>query len=202
MISLIIIILAVLALAILLSPMTVSINSASSGGKLDGSFSFAWIMLMFRYQVTEKETDILFLGRHVVRMQHKEKSLKSKNIKKSGSIKRSKKKMGDIFSLSKPMLQLLKDLIYSFKLKNLNIDITIGFKDPAYTGIITGFLHSIFGSFQAGNTIRWTVDFKKPVLEWNLKAEAAITPIHILLHMTKFLASKQVLKSGFQFIRD
>lgn len=159
---------------------------------------------MFRYQVTEKETDILILGRHVVRLQHKEKSLKSKEIKKSGNIKRSKKKLhpGSILSLSKPMLRLIKDLIYAFKLKNLNIDITIGFKDPAYTGIITGFLHSIFGSFHAGNTIRWTVDFKRPVLEWNLKAEAAVKPIHILLYMTRFLASKQVLKSGFQFIRD
>jgi hypothetical protein len=204
MIGLIIIILSVLALAILLSPMTVSINSASSGGKIDGFFSFAWIMLMLRYKLKDRQTEILILGRQVVRLPHKEKSLKSKDIKKSGSIKKSKKilHLGDIFYLSRPMLRLFRDLIYAFRLKNLNIDITIGFNDPAYTGILTGFLHSIPGYFQGGHTIRWTVDFTKSVLEWNLKAEAAVTPIHILLHMTRFLTSRQVLKTGFQFIRN
>ncbi len=122
MIGSIIIILAVIAVAILLSPMTVSINSERSGGKIDGYFSFCWIMLMFRYKIKDKETEILILGRQVVRLPHKEKSLKSKDIEKSGSIKRSKRKLhpGDIFSLSKPMLRLLKDLIYAFKLKYLN----------------------------------------------------------------------------------
>jgi len=55
------------------------------------------------------------------------------------------------------------------------------------TAFWAGFLHSIFGSFQAGHTIRWSVDFTRPVLEWDLKAEAAITPIHIFLHMIRFL---------------
>ncbi len=203
MIGLIIIILVVLALAILLSPITININSANSGGKIDGFFSFCWIMLMFRYKLKDRETEILILGRQVVRLPHKEKSPKSKDIKKSGSIKRSKKILhsGDFLNLSRPMLRLFRDLIYAFRLRNLNIDITIGFNDPAYSGILTGFLHSILGPFQAGHTIRWTVDFTKSVLEWNLKAEAAITPIHILLHLTRFLTSRQVLRSGFQFIR-
>lgn len=203
MIGLIIIILVVLALAILLSPITISINSANSGGKIDGFFSFCWIMLMFRYKLKDKETEILILGRQIVRLPHKEKSLKYKALRKSGRIKKSNKILhsGDVLNLSRPMLRLFRDLIYAFRLRNLNIDITIGFNDPAYSGILTGFLHSIFGPFQAGHTIRWTVDFTKSVMEWNLKAEAAITPIHILLHLTRFITSRQVLKSGFQIIR-
>ena len=202
MIGSIIIILAVFALAILLSPMTVSINSARSGGRIDGSFSFAWVMLMFRYKLKDRQTEILILGRQVVRSQHTEKSPEFKEIKKSGSTKKSQKILQLGFYLSRPILQLFKDLIYAFRLKYLNMDLRIGFQDPAYTGILAGFLHSIFGSFQAGHTIRWSVDFTRPVLEWNLKAEAAVTPIYILLHMTRFLTSRQVLKSGFQFIRD
>lgn len=155
---------------------------------------------MLRYKLKDKETEILILGRQVVRLPHKEKSLKSKDIKKSGSIKKSKKilHLGDFFNLSRPMLRLFRDLIYAFKLKNLNIDITIGFNDPAYTGILTGFLHSI--PVQAGHSIRWTADFTKSVLEWNLKAEAAITPIHILLHMTRFITNRQVLKLYKSFL--
>jgi hypothetical protein len=202
MIGSIIIIFVVLALAILLAPMTFSINSANSGGKIDGFFSFAWIMLMFRYKLKDRQTEILILGRHVVRLPHKGKSLKSKDIKKYGSIKKSKKilHLDNIFYLYRPLLRLFKDLIYAFRLKYLDIDITIGFNDPAYTGILTGFLNSI--PIQAGHTISWTVDFTKSVLEWNLKAEATITPIHIMLHMTRFLTSRQVLKSGFQIIRE
>ena len=204
MIGSIIIILVVLALAILLSPITISINSANSNGKIEGFFSFCWIMLMFRYKLKDRETEILILNRQVVRLPHKEKSLKSKDIKKSGSIRKSKKilQSGDFLNLSRPMLRLFRDLIHAFRLRNINIDITIGFNDPAYSGILTGFLHSMLGPFQAGHTIRWTVDFTKSVLEWNLKAEAAITPIHILLHLTRFLTSRQVLRSGFQFIRN
>jgi len=204
MIGSIIIILAVFALAILLSPMTFSINSVNSGGKIDGFFSFCWIMLMFKYKIKDKETEILILGRQVVRLPHKEKSQKPVDKKKPGSINKSKKilHLGDIFNLSRPMLRLFKDLIYTFRLKYLNMNLTIGFNDPAHNGILAGFLHSIFGSFQAGHAIRWTVDFTRPVMEWDLKAEAAIMPIHILLHMTRFLASRQVLKSGFQYIRD
>ncbi len=202
MIGSIIIIFAVLALVILLSPMTVSINSARSGGRIDGSFSFAWIILLFRYRLKDRQTEILILGRQVVRSQHKEKPPEIKDIKKSRSIKKSQKILQLGFNLSRPMLRLFKDVIYALRLKYLNIDIRIGFKDPAYTGILTGFLHSIFGSFQAGHAIRWTLDFTRPVLEWNLKAEAAITPMYVLLHMTRFFTSKQVLKSGFQYIRD
>ena len=204
MIGSIIIILAVFALAILLSPMTFSINSVNSGGKIDGSFSFCWIMLMFRYRIKDKETEILILGREVVRLPYKEKSQKPEDIKKSVSIKKSKKilHLGDMFNLSRPMLRLFKDLIYAFRLKYLNLNLIIGFNDPAHNGILAGFLHSIFGSFRAGHTIRWTVDFTRPVMEWDLKAEAAIMPIHIFLHMIRFLTSGQVLKSGYQFIRD
>ncbi|MCX9082248.1 MAG: DUF2953 domain-containing protein [Candidatus Methanoperedens sp.] len=202
MIGSIIIILA--ALAILLAPMTISINSANSGGKIDGFFSFCWIMLMFRYKIKDKETEILILGRRVVRLLYKEKSQKSKDIKKSGSIKKSKKilHLGYMFDLSRPMLRLFKDLIHAFRLKYLNMDLTFGFNDPAHTGILAGFLQSIFGSFQAAQSIRWRVDFTRSVLEWDMKAEAAIMPIHIFLHMIRFLTSRQVLKSGYQFIRD
>jgi len=204
MIGSIIIILAVFALAILLSPMTFSINSVNSGGKIDGFFSFCWIMLMFKYKIKDKETEILILGRQVVRLPHKEKSQKPEDIKKPGSIKKSKKilHLGDMFNLSRPMLRLFKDLIYAFRLKYLNMNLIIGFNDPAHNGILVGFLHSIFGSFRAGHTIRWTVDFTRSVLEWDLKAKATIMPIHIFLHMIRFLTSREVLKSGYQFIRD
>jgi len=33
--------------------------------------------------------------------------------------------------------------IYAFRIKYLDIDVSFGLKEPAYTGIITGFMHAL-----------------------------------------------------------
>ena len=99
-----------------------------------------------------------------------------------------------------PMLRLFKDLVSAFRLKYFDLDMTFGLRDPAYTGILTGFLHAVAGSLQIGRNIRWTADFTEPVLEWNLKAKAALTPVQILPPVARFIASRQVLRSvGMMF---
>jgi len=203
MIGAIIIILAFFTLVILLSPVKISVNSVRAGEEIDGFFSFGWIMFLLRYTFKKKEAELLVFGRRVARIPNKEKSPEFKE-KKSRSKKKSNKKphLGDIFSLSRPMVRLFKDLICSFKLKYLDIDIIFGLKDPSYTGIMAGFLHSIIGIIHRGHTVRWSVDFAKPVLEWNLKAEAAITPIQIVLPVVRFITNGQVLRSGLRIIRD
>jgi len=203
MIGELIIILAFFTLIAMLSPMKISMNSARAGEEIDGFFSFGWIIFLLRYKLKEKEAEILVLGRRIVRLPNKTKSPEFKELKKSRPIKKSKKTphLGDIFSLSRPMLRLFKDLIYSFRLKYLDIDITFGLKDPAYTGIMAGFLHSIIGILHKGHAIKWSVDFTKPVLEWDMKAEVAITPIRILLPVTRFVTNRQVLRSGLRIIR-
>ncbi|HEX7574857.1 MAG TPA: DUF2953 domain-containing protein, partial [Candidatus Methanoperedens sp.] len=148
------------------------------------------------------EAEILVFGRRVVRLPKKEKSQAFKE-KKSRPIKKLNKSphLEDLLSLTKPMIRFFKDLIYSFRLKYFDIDIIFGLEDPAYTGITTGFFHSIIGIMQKGHTIRWSADFTKPVLEWNLKAEAAIIPIQIVLPVARLITDKQVLRSGLRIIR-
>lgn len=206
MIGAIIIILSVIAVAMLLSPVNISVNSARAGGKIDGFLSIGWIMFLFRYTLKDKKTEILVLGRRVAGggLTHKEKIPEPKETEKSTKVKKSRH-LKDIFHLSGPLLRLFKDLIYSFRIKYLNIDITFGLEDPAYTGIITGFLHSIFFPLRAPYTvytINWNADFTRPVMEWDMKAEAAITPIQILQHLAKFITNWQVLRSGLRIIRN
>lgn len=201
MIGAIIIILSVIAVAMLISPVNISVNSVRAGGKIDGFLSIGWIMFLFRYTLKDKKTEILVLGRRVVRLTHKEKTPEPKEIEKSKKVKKSRH-LKDIFYLSRPLLRLFKDLIYSFRIKYLNIDITFGLEDPAYTGIITGFLHSILFSLRAPYTINWNADFTRPIMEWDMKAEAAITPIQILQHLAKFITNWQVLRSGLRIIRN
>ena len=202
MISEIIIILSTIILVLLLSPISISINSTRTGGKIYGFFSLSWIIFLFRYAFKEKQTEILVFGRRLARLRYQEKP-DIRQIEKSGEIKKSRKipQIEDIFYLSRQILRLLKDLIYSFRLKYLDINITFGLKDPAHTGIITGFLHSIIAFFNARNNIKWDVDFTRPVLEWDLKAEIVVTPIKIVSSIIKFLADGKVLRSGFRIIR-
>ncbi len=202
MIGVIIIILVFLALVMLLSPVTISVNSTRAGGQIDGFFSMGWIIFMFRYSLRDKQTDILVFGRKVARLPHKEKPPLPVEAEKHRGIKKPMSHLEDILSLSGPMLRLIKELVYSFRLKYLDIDITFGLKDPAHTGIIAGILHSIFGYLQAGKNISWTIDFTKPILEWDMKAKVAITPISILPSIVRFITNRQVLKAGMRFIRD
>lgn len=198
MIGALIIILAFIALVMLLSPVKMSLNSVRAGEEINGFFSFGWIIFLLRYTFKNKEAEILVFGKRVVRLPNKEQSPKLKDLKKSRPIKKSNKSphLGDVFSLSRPMIRFFKDLIYSFRLKYLDIDIIFGLEDPANTGIMAGFLHSIIGIMHKGHSIRWSADFTKQVLEWNLKAEAAITPIQIVLPVARFLTNRQVLRSG------
>ena len=202
MIGVIIIILSFIAVAMLLSPITISVNSARSGGKIDGFLSLGWIMFMFRYRLKDKQTEILVLGRRVAGLTHKDEPVEHKEKRKSMKVKKSGKMphLGDIFKLSRPTLRLFKDIIYSFRIKFLDIDITFGLKDPALTGIMTGFLHSI--PLLASHTIRWTPDFTREIMEWDIRAKAAITPIQILAHIIRFISNRQVLSSGLRIIRD
>jgi len=198
----VIIVLSVIVVAMLIFPVTISINSARAEGKINGFLSMGWIVFLFRYTLKDKKSEILVLGRRVVGSTHKEKPPGLKEIEKPKKVKKSRLHLEDIFYLSRPILRLLKNLIYSFRIKYLNADITFGFEDPAYTGILTGFLHSIHFSLRAAHTINWNTDFTRQVLEWDMKAEADITPIRILQHLITFIANWQVLKSGLRIIRD
>jgi len=127
MISEIIIILAAIALVLLLSPITISINSYRIGGKIYGFFSLRWIIFLFRYAFKEKQTEILVFGEKISSIAISRKP-DIRQIEKSGEIKKSRKipQIEDIFYLSRHILRLLKDLIYSFRLKYLDINITFG----------------------------------------------------------------------------
>ncbi len=200
MIGVIILILVFLALVMLLSPVTISFNSTRVGRKIDGFFSMGWLIFLFVYELKYRQTDILVFGKLVSRLPHKEKTPTHVEKEKHREIKKPHPE--DILILSGPVLRFIKELIYAFRLKYLDIDITFGLKDPAHTGIITGILHSIFGCLLTGNNVRWTVDFTKPILEWDMKAKVIITPISILPPLVRFITKRQVFRAGMRFIRD
>ncbi len=207
------VIIVIAVLAVLLFPVIISIDSVRSGGKVDGSLSISWLMFIVRYALIDKQVEIFVFNRRVIVSKHKEKPLRSEKTEKTEKIEkiekpkrfkkpRSMPPIRYIFNLAGPLLRLFRDLVTAFRLRYLDIDIIYGLDDPAYTGILTGFLYAILTPSRIGRDIILTADFTKPVLDWNLGAKVSITPVQVVLPVIRFVTNRQVLRLGWRIIRD
>ncbi len=196
MIALILAVLAVLALIILLSPVTISFNSVRSGGTIDGRLGVSWIIFLFSYALKEKQLEIQILGKRLLSHISKKPQEPEHKIerKKSGKMP----PVRDLLNMTGPLLRLFGDMIRAIKLKYFDIDITFGLGDPEYTGILNGLMHAVGGSFRKGQNIRFAPDFTGTVLDWNLRAKASVTPIMIIMPFIKFVTNGKVLRFALQ----
>lgn len=200
-VAVILAIIAALVLAALLFPVTIYINSVRAGGKIDGSFSIKWLLFLFRYLLRDRLVEFLVLGRCVARI-HRKKPEKPEG-KEPEKTRRPRKMppVGDILNLSRPALRLLKDIIRTFRLKYLDIDVTFGLDEPACTGMLTGLIHSVRGSSTVRDNIRFTPDFTQQVLNWSVRAEVSTVPIKTALPLARFVTSRQAMRSMLRIIR-
>src|SRR3972149_7372228 len=185
----------VILLVVLLSPLTAAAESAGSGGKIRGSFTIIWLMFQIRYVLESQRMEILILRHRIASLKHKD---KPDGHEKPG---KTRLHMMQIKNMIAPLFRLVRDIIAAFRLKYLDIDITYGLKNPAYTGIFTGFLYAVRGLAQTGQNIRFSPDFARQVLDWNMKAKISTTPVQIVLPMARFVTNIQVLKSASMMIR-
>jgi len=185
----------VILLVVLLSPLTAAAEIAGSGGKIRGSFSIIWLMFHIRYVLESQRMEILILRHRIASLKHKD---KPDGHEKPG---KTRLHMMQIKNMIAPLFRLVRDFIAAFRLKYLDIDITYGLKNPAYTGIFTGFLYAVRGLAQTGQNIRFSPDYARQVLDWNMKAKISTTPVQIVLPMARFVTNIQVLKSASMMIR-
>jgi len=200
MIALIVSIIAILVLAILLFPVNISFNSVRSEGTIDGSLGISWIIFLFIYSMKEKELKIHIFGRNISRHTSPQRKPQApepeRKTKKSGKMPPVK----DFLDMTGPLLRLFKDFIYAFRIKYLDIEVTFGLKDPACTGIITGFLHAA-GLSHTGHNIRWTPDFTEQAFDWDVKGKAALIPVRLIPPVARFITNRQVLRSGWRILK-
>jgi len=203
-IAVVLAVIAALLMMVLLFPVTIYISSVRTGGKIDGSFDISWIVLQFRYALRNKQVEILFFGRHVTHVPGKKKQPEA-----AGKPEKKKKKrtgrmppIGDILNLSIPALRLFIGLVRAFRLKYFDIYVTFGAGDPGYTGMLAGYLYAIQGSSCTGHNIRWSADFTRQILDWNMRAKISLIPVRMLPPVAGFVTSNQVLRSGLHIIRE
>ncbi|MCX9011852.1 MAG: DUF2953 domain-containing protein [Candidatus Methanoperedens sp.] len=203
-VAVVLVIIAALVLAALLSPVAIYIHSVRAGGKTDGSLSIRWVIFLFRYLLRDRLIEILILGKCIARIPRKKPERKKPEKpegKKPEKIKRPMPPIGEILNLGRPALRLLRDLIHAFRLKYLDIDVTFGLDEPACTGMLTGLMHSVRGSSAVRDNIRFTPDFTQSVLNWNVKAEISTVPIKMVVPLARFVTSSQTIRSMLRIIR-
>jgi len=101
----------------------------------------------------------------------------------------------------RPGITFFRGIIRTFKFKYIMIDTTYGMNDPAHTGIITGFIHTLLGPFLTRTNIRFNPVFTGRVLDWDIKTHASFTPVHIITSILGFATNWQVIRSVWGIIR-
>lgn len=191
-----------IVLALLLFPVIIDAESRKSGILITGSFSLSWVVLRIKYTFENNQTSIHIFGLKKS-FKRKEKVPKSNNAKKIRrfNISRNVPPIGHIVKMIEPMFRLLRELLATIRFRYLKIDTVYGMDDPAYTGILTGYLHALKGSSQMGHNVSFTPDFTRPILDWDLNASVIIMPIRIIPPMARFVTNTQVLRSSWGIIR-
>lgn len=205
MIALIVSVIALLVIAILLFPVNFSFNSVRSEGTIDGSFGVSWIIFLFSYALKKKQLEIHIFGRRIychISPEKKPPEKKPQVLEPENETKKSGKNppVRDFLNMIGPLLRLFKGFFYAFRIKYLDIGVIFGLKDPACTGIITGFMHAL-GLSCTGHNIRWTPDFTGQALDWDVKGKVALIPVRLIPPVARFISNRQVLRSGWRIIR-
>ncbi len=170
-------VIAVLIAVLAVLPVKISVYSVRSKGIMHGNLHVSWLVFMVRYE--DMQIEFIVLGKRVV----------SRHIEERPRMPGPEMSTETIFNMAGAIFRLFKDLFHAFRLRYLDADITFGFSNPAYTGILTGFMHALLDPLQTGSNIRWAADFTKPVLEWELKVKASSTPIQLLPPLARFIFS-------------
>ncbi len=112
--------------------------------------------------------------------------------------KKKKNAKADLMSLFrrkafiKRLIQLIVDLLYSCRIKELNLHCRIGLGDPADTGTLVGILWPLLLPWK--NTILKT-DFQEAVFEGYCKAQIRIFPIQIIGYLLAFIFSPVTVRA-------
>ncbi|MDW7776331.1 MAG: DUF2953 domain-containing protein [Methanosarcinales archaeon] len=209
-----ILIIAAIAFAMLLFPVTISAISNKEGKRIEGNFCISWLIFRIRHSLKDKRTDFFLLWYKVGTQKHREEQTKeSEETEQTNKIKEMKRSLKKektrkippievIVNFIGPLFGLIHRLVTIPRFKYLDIDCTYGLDDPAICGILTGLLHSNKGASQIGNNVRFTPDFTGTLLNWDLKILTSITLIRIFLPLAKFISNINVLKFGWVMIRS
>jgi hypothetical protein len=108
-------------------------------------------------------------------------------------------------SLRKPLFRLFSDLLNGIKIKRLESCVTFGLSDPADTGILCGFIHSIIGLiYSRCKRCSFSVNpvFMDPTLNFHGNAEIRVKIYSLIFPVIKFMFNRKTLSFTYSFVKE
>lgn len=108
-------------------------------------------------------------------------------------------------SLKKPMLRLFSDLLKGIKIKRLDSYMAFGLDDPADTGILCGFIHSIAGLiYSRCRRCSFSINpvFMNPMMDFRGNIEIRVRIYSLIFPMLKFMLNRKTLSFTYLIIKE
>ena len=107
--------------------------------------------------------------------------------------------------LREPLFRLFSDTLNALKIKHLDADFTFGLPDPADTGMLCGFAHSVLGTLH-GRCRQCTVYinpvFLDPVLDLRGNTRISIRIYSLVFSFFKFILNRKTLCFTYSIIKE
>jgi hypothetical protein len=108
-------------------------------------------------------------------------------------------------TLRKPLFRLFSDMLNAIKIKNLKADLTFGLPDPADTGMLCGFIHSILGIvYSRCHRCSFSVCpvFMESLLDFKGSAEIRVKIYSLIFPFIKFILNGKTLSFTYSIVKE
>jgi len=108
-------------------------------------------------------------------------------------------------SLRKPLSRLFSDLLNGVKIKRLESYMTFGLSDPADTGMLCGFIHSVAGlAYSRCRHCSFSINpvFMNPMIDFRGDMEIRVRIYSLIFPMLKFMFNGKTLSFTYSIIKE
>jgi hypothetical protein len=108
-------------------------------------------------------------------------------------------------SLRKPLFRLFSDLLNGIKIKRLEFYLTFGLSDPADTGMLCGFIHTVAGlAYSRCRHCSFSINpvFMNPMMDFRGDMEIRVRIYSLIFPMLKFMFNGKTLSFTYSIIKE
>jgi hypothetical protein len=108
-------------------------------------------------------------------------------------------------ALRRPLFNLFSDLLHGIKIKRLESCMTFGLSDPADTGMLCGFIHSVSGFlYSRCKYCSFSINpvFMDPILDFQGNAEVRVRIHSLIFPFIKFTFNRKTLSFTYSVVKE
>lgn len=108
-------------------------------------------------------------------------------------------------SLRRPLFRLVSDLLNGIKIKRLDSYVAFGLDDPADTGMLCGFVHSIAGlAYSRCSHCSFSINpvFMSPIMDFRGSMEIRVRIYSLIFPMLRFMLNRKTLSFTYLIIKE